>query len=367
MRLRSLSISALASFSLATSLLVIAISPVSGEVLSADTKLKLATTISGDIAPKSVRASSNGLVSAHNMMYRHSVTVYDGRELSLVKTIPDRVDLKALGFKGFSGTHRGAPVEGAFSPKNDYLYVTNYAMYGKGFNREGTDICKPADNYDRSFLYRISTSTWEVDAAYRVGVVPKVVDVSPDNKFILVSNWCSYDLTVISTETQKVVKTIPIGAYPRGITISDDSRFAYVAQMGGAVVHKITLGTWEKELLNVGPNPRALVLSPDNQTLYVTLNASGRVVAFDLSEKKVVKTVKTGNASRSLDISSDGSALFVVNYTSDTISKVRTSDFKVLQKIKACNEPIGITYESLNSRVWVACYGGSIKVFDDRP
>ena len=348
-------------------LMVIAISPADGEILSADTKMKLATTITGDIAPKSVRASSNGLVSAHNMMYRHSVTVYDGTTLSLTRNIPDRVDLKSLGFKGYSGTHRGAPVEGAFSPDNAYLYVTNYAMYGAGFSREGTDICKPADRYDRSFLYRISTSTWEIDAAYRVGVVPKVVDVSPDNKYVLVSNWCSYDLSVISLEEQKVIKTIPIGAYPRGITISKDSQFAYVAQMGGSVVHKITLGTWERETLNVGSNPRAIVLSPDDQTLYVSLNAAGRVVAYDLIKGKVVRSVRTGNAARSLDISKDGSALYVVNYKSNTLVKLNSSTFERVQRIRPCNEPIGVTYEPLNKRVWVACYGGAIKVFNDHP
>jgi YVTN family beta-propeller protein len=75
--------------------------------------------------------------------------------------------------------------------------------------------------------------------------------------------------------------------------------------------------------------------------------------------------VRTGNAARSLDISSDGSALYVVNFTSDTISKVRASDLKVLQKINVCNEPIGVTYEPINKRIWVACYVGAIKVFSD--
>ena len=341
------------------------ISPVHSDSLSEFTQLKLEKTITGDISPKSVRASKTGFVSAHNMMYRHSITVYDAASLQLISTIPDRIRFSDFGIEGFSGTHQGAPVEGAYSPDGKYLYVTNYAMYGKGFNREGTDICKPADNYDRSFLYRIDTSRWKIDAIYRVGVVPKVVDVTPDNKYVLVTNWCSYDLTIISVETQKVVKTIKIGAYPRGITVSKDSQFAYVAQMGGSVIHKINLVTFEIEQLAIGPNPRAIVLSPDDSILYATLNSSGKIVAFDLASKKVIKSVKTGSASRSLDISSDGSALYVVNFTSDTISKVRVSDFKVLQKIKACNEPIGITYEPLNKRVWVACYGGSIKVFSD--
>jgi DNA-binding beta-propeller fold protein YncE len=163
------------------------------------------------------------------------------------------------------------------------------------------------------------------------------------------------------------VKTIKIGAYPRGITISNDSQYAFVAQMGGSVVHKISLVSFERELLSVGSNPRALVLSPDNAYLYATLNAAGRVIAYDLATNKVVESVKTGSAARSLDISADGSALYVVNYTSDTLVKVRSSDFKILQKIKVCNEPIGVTYERLQKRVWVACYGGSIKVFSDSP
>ena len=339
--------------------------PSYADALSEMTRLNLEKTITGNIAPKSVRASKTGFVSAHNMMYRHSVTVYGAESLELVSTISDQINLSEFGVNGYSGLHRGAPVEGAFSPDGKHLYVTNYAMYGKGFNREGTDVCNPTDKYDRSFLYRIDTARWKIDAIYRVGTVPKVVDVTPDNRFILVSNWCSYDLSIISTEKQKVVKTIKIGAYPRGITVSQDSQFAYVAQMGGAVIHKINLNTFEKEQLRIGSNPRAIVLSPDNSMLYATLNSSGRVVAFDLAERKVVRSVKTGSASRSLDISSDGSALYVVNYKSDTVAKVRSSDFKVLQKIKVCNEPIGITYEPLHKRVWVACYGGSIKVFSD--
>jgi len=41
---------------------------------SSSKKLVLVKNISGAITPKSVLASNNGLVSAHNMMYRHSVT-----------------------------------------------------------------------------------------------------------------------------------------------------------------------------------------------------------------------------------------------------------------------------------------------------
>jgi YVTN family beta-propeller protein len=297
------------------------------------------------------------------MMYRHSVTIYDAATMELKKTVPDLVSLSDFGYSKYSGTYKGAPVEGAFSPDGKYLYFTNYAMYGKGFNKEGTDTCSPASGYDKSFLSRVNLANGEIDAVYPVGSVPKVVKVTPDNKYILVSNWCSYTVTIISVETQKTVKTIKIGRYPRGISISSDSAFAYVAEMGGNRIHRIDLASFSVDYIPIGSNPRAIELSPDGSRLYATLNISGKVIAWDLATNQAIKSVTTGKSARSLAISKDGSSLFVVNFRSGTLSKVRTSDMKVIQNIKVCSEPIGVTYDSVNSRTWVACYGGAIKVF----
>jgi YVTN family beta-propeller protein len=344
------------------------VSPISASAdgTNADQKMVLIKTIGGTISPKSVLASDSGLISAHNMMYNHSVTIYDANKAELIATVPDTVVLSDFGFSQYSGSYQGAPVEGAYSPDGKYLYFTNYAMYGKGFNKEGHDTCSPASGFDTSFLSRINLASKQIDAVFPVGSVPKVVKVTPDNKYILVSNWCSYTVTVISVATGKTVTSVKIGRYPRGIAITSDSKYAYVAEMGGANIHRIDLSDFSQKLLPVGANPRAIVLSPDETKLYVTMNASGRVQAWDLLANKSIKSVKTGKATRSLDISSDGTALFVVNFDSDTVSKVRAADMKVLQTIKVCNEPIGVTYDSSTNRTWVACYGGSLKVFENR-
>ena len=348
-----------------TSLCALSI-PAQSEVLSSETKMSLVKTITGAISPKSVSSSGTGLVSAHNMMYRHSVTIYDANTFELIKTVPDSVQLSKFGYSKYSSIYKGAPVEGSYSPDGKYLYVTNYAMYGKGYNREGHDTCSPASKYDSSFLYRINLSSYEIDAVYPVGSVPKVVEVTPDNKYVLVSNWCSYDLKVISVESQKSIKTLKIGRYPRGIAVSSDSKTAYVAEMGGNRIHVINLDDFSVSYIPIGSNPRAIVLSPDDSMMYVTMNLSGKVASWNLSTNKAGKSVKTGKAARSLAISDDGSALFVVNFVSDTISKVRTSDMKIVQNLKACNEPIGITFDRPTQRTWVACYGGSIKIFDNK-
>ena len=339
------------------------VTPAQSEVV--DQSMKLIHTINGSIAPKSVRSSADGVVSAHNMMYRHSVTVYDAQTFELLHTVSDSVSLKDFGFSKNAGNYKGAPVEGTFSPDSKYLYVSNYAMYGKGYNKEGTDTCSPADKYDNSFVYRINRSNYQIDSVYPVGSVPKVVEVTPDNKYVLAANWCSYTVSVISVEKNKVVTTIKIGRYPRGIAISNDSTKAYVAEMGGNRVHVINLLDFSTSIIPIGSNPRAIVLSPDNKMMYVTMNLSGRVASWNLVTNTPGKSVKTGNAARSLAINADGSQLFVVNYKSDTMSRVRTSDMKVTQNIKVCNEPIGITYDVPTNNTWIACYKGQIKIYSN--
>jgi DNA-binding beta-propeller fold protein YncE len=152
--------------------LCVTATPAQGEVVSPS--MKLIKTINGSISPKSVRSSGDGVVSAHNMMYRHSVTVYDAKTFELLHTISDSVSLKSFGASKNTGAYKGAPVEGSFSPDGKYLYVSNYAMYGKGYNKEGHDTCSPANGYDRSFVYRINRSDYTIDSVYEVGSVPKV-------------------------------------------------------------------------------------------------------------------------------------------------------------------------------------------------
>jgi YVTN family beta-propeller protein len=314
--------------------------------------------IYGAISPKSVVASPTGLVFAQNMMYRHTITVYD-RRYRLVKTIEDT-------FRTPQGWVRGAPVEAAFSPRGLYAYVSNYAMYGPGFGRPGDDVCSPASGYDTSYLYRINVRTLRVDRAIRVGSVPKYVAVTPDNGFVLVSNWCSYDLSVIRVNGGREVKRIPLGPYPRGIAVDPTGRTAYVAVMGSTNIAKIDLRRFTVSwLYGIGSGPRHLVMGRLGRYLYATLNAEGRVAKIDLRTGRVVAKVYTGSAPRSMAISPDGRSLYVVNYESASVSKIRTTDMRVLQTVPTNQNPIGITYDGDRHRLWVACYTGSIMVFKD--
>lgn len=333
---------------------------------SAETSLVRTLRLTGDLNSKSVVASAQGQVFAQNMMYQHTVVAF-GADGARLATIEDSVDLAKFGVDGHPGVSRGAPVEMAFSPDGRTAWVSNYSMYGNGFGPEGRDACTDASRTSRSFVYRIDTSSYAVTAVVEVGAVPKYVAETPDGKHVLVTNWCSMDLSVIDTATAKVVATIPTtGQHPRGIAVSKDSRTAYIAVMGSDKVVAIDLvRRTTRDFARTGKGPRHVVISPDGTRLFVTNNADGTVVEVDASNGHVLRTVRVGVEPRSMAMSTDGGALYVVNYRSSTVSKIRVRDLKVIQTVRTDGMPIGITYEPTKKAVWVACYSGSILVFDD--
>ncbi len=330
--------------------------------------LALFDTIANDnLQPKSIVHSGTGLFFAQNMMYRHNISVFD-RQSKLVATINDKVDLANFGINipGKSSVVRGSPVEAAFSPDAKYAYVSNYAMYGNGWDPSAIDTCQ-GKNRDQSFVYRVDTTTFVIDQVILVGAVPKYLAVSPDNKYVVVSNFCSLDVSIIDVSTNKEVQRIDVGLHPRGIAITNDSSTAYVTVMGGGIIAAINLNTFTiRTIKSAGYTPRHVVLSPDNSVLYITNNKAGQIRAIDPITDTLIKSVATGTEPRTMVMSDDGLSLYVVNYQSDTMVKVRTSDMHVMQTMKTGHHPVGITYDAQMRRVWVANYTGSLSVFEDK-
>ena len=227
----------------------------------------------------------------------------------------------------------GAPVECAFTPDGRFAYISNYSMYGEGFV-EGHDTCSPGAAVRQLRVPGLARRPQDRQGHQgRRG--PQVPGVTPDQKYLLVTNWCSYSLSVIDVHTSKLVKSVSLGPYPRGIAVSPDSKTAYVAVMGTTNIAVVDLTDFSVSWISgVGAGPRHLCMAGNGKYLYATLNNEGNVAKIDPRKGAVVDKVYTGAEPRSMAIAPDGKSLFVVNYDSSTMSQVRTSDMKVIDSVE---------------------------------
>lgn len=327
--------------------------------------LSLKEDITGEIRPKSIGHSGTGRFFAQNMMYRHSITVYD-RNYELIRTISDRVNFSDYPVSSYSGKAEGSPVEIAFSSDGKKAWVSNFKMFGEEFRNPGQDNCIQSPNYDPSFLYQINTQSLEIEQIIQVGCVPKYLTVTPNDQYILVSNWCSGDISVIDINQGKEIRRLPIGAFPRGIAVDSDSRTAYVALMGEGRLAMIDLTEFTLDWIDdIGKTPRHLCIGPSNRFLYASLARLGTIIKIDLVRKKIVQSKKVGAEVRSMAFSRDQKYLYVVDYDENKVIKMLVEDLRVKETVPTREKPIGITVDEVTGNVWVACYTGYIQIFED--
>jgi len=341
--------------------------PAPAEHPSDTTALEQVDYLTGGLTPKSVMASGHGLMIANNMMYSHTSTVFDSTTREQVEVLDDSVDLAAFGIEGHPGVSQGSPVEAAWTADGRYAYVSQYTMFGENFGVEGFDACTTESGVGPSFVYRFDAQEMAWDQVFEVGAVPKYLALSPDQKTLLVSNWCDATLSVVDTEQGVETGTVELAAAPRGLVIMPDNRTVYAVAMYADQLYKVDLEEGTAEVvMDTPPRPRHLNLADEGRTLYLTTSGGNAVLKIDTATDEVVDEASPGVEPRSVALSPDESALYVVNYNEATVAKVRTSDMEVIDTVPVDANPIGIDYDPVTHTVWVACYGGSIYVFDDQ-
>ena len=131
-------------------------------------------SIGGPISPKSVDASGTGLVFAQNMMYRHTMTVYNSSG-ELVTPSPTRSTAQ-FGVAGHPGVTHGAPGGGSVHPGRPIRLRLELLDVRRRVGPEGSDTCTPASaraaGDTPSYVYRVSP-TLAIDQVIQVGLVPK--------------------------------------------------------------------------------------------------------------------------------------------------------------------------------------------------
>jgi DNA-binding beta-propeller fold protein YncE len=207
----------------------------------------------------------------------------------------------------------------------------------------------------------------------KTGKTPKVIAKTRDSKYLLVSNWHSYNVSVLELNKLeypygKVISTIPVSSIPRGIAVDDSSGKTYVAIMGGASVAVILNSVWMKEKdLAVAANPRH-IMTDSSGRLFVSYNSLAKIACIDPETGKTLFTASTHAQPRTIMLSKNQKFMFVTCYSSDMVDvfKINDDSFTKIISLPCKGHPVGVDiFENEKMlEAWVCSYSnGSISIY----
>lgn len=276
------------------------------------------------------------------------------------------------------------PVEACFSHDGDILWVSLHNAEGivPIFVHDDTrmkELFRQGDTANKKIaVYHPATKAIDSVAVplIHTGKTPKVIAVSADNRYLLVSNWHSYTISVLELDSKtypygKVIKTIPMGAIPRGVVVDDKRNKSYIAIMGGARINVVDNKTWEADTpVQVASNPRHIVMDDDGR-LFISYNKLSKVACINPVTGKTLFTAETGEKPRTIMLSKNKKFLFVTCYKGDAVDvfKINEDSFTKIYSLPCKGSPVGVDIFEDDDKLeaWVCNYTlGSINVFSFR-
>ncbi|MBC1225050.1 beta-propeller fold lactonase family protein [Nostoc sp. UCD121] len=143
---------------------------------------------------------------------------------------------------------------------------------------------------------------------------------------VFVSSQRDNEVVAVTIPSKRITR-IPVGSQPNKILLSADQNKLYVANGNSdsisvidtnsdRVVQTISLSRPNDQYK--GANPNSVALSPDQRTLYTTLGGENAVAVVDLGSSRLTGRIPTGWYPNSVSVSKDGKKLFVVNAKSNS-------------------------------------------------
>ena len=358
-----------------------------------------ATTYDSDIhSPKSVNIHPDGNKFYVNSLEGYRTVVYESGTNQKLKVIRHKFTeadstlwSKPSGLFEFThydtllNTFSGKPVESAFSHEGRYLWVPYY--------RRSYDI----NAQDPSAVAVIDTQADSIIRLMETGPLPKMIAVSPDNRFVAITHWGNntvgiidilsaspndwHYVTCITVEkkldlnfslTTSVNRDVNSGLCLRGTVFTPDSRYLLVGCMGGnggIAVIDVAMATYLGTVYGMMSNLRHLVIR--NGYLYLSINKSGYVQRVPLSTfMETVATMenrkaylkdwencKVGGGARTIDITPDGKYIVAACNASSCLTVVDAQKMTVVATIPADSYPVGLDISKDGKFVYTTSQG----------
>ena len=166
-----------------------------------------------------------------------------------------------------------------------------------------------------------------IDDPYQLGF-------SPDHKWFVTAGLRLDRVDVYRYDGQnfELAKRIPLAKTPSHMTFSSDSQTVFVTVQDTGELVAIDLATqalrWR---MHVGDTPAGLWMTPGDKYLLVGMTGEDNVAVVDWKKQQVVRKIQTGRAAHNFRSLDDGQHVAVSNRVANTISIL---DYNALTKVE---------------------------------
>ena len=193
------------------------------------------------------------------------------------------------------------------------------------------------------------------------------------------------EIAVVDVERGEVVAHIAVGKRPRGVKLSRDGKLLYVAlsgsPRGGPGVDESKLPPPDRaadgvgvvdlttrklvRTLPSGQDPESFDLSPDGKLLYVSNENDNMVSVVDVAAARITTEIAVGVEPEGMGISPDGKTLVNTSETTSMAHFIDTASHEVIANVLVDSRPRVAKWTADAAQVWVSSeVGGSVSVID---
>jgi YVTN family beta-propeller protein len=216
----------------------------------------------------------------------------------------------------------------------------------------------------------IRTATNTALAPIRIGKGPdaeqnaSAIVFLPDGKtaYVLTNTLAGGPGTVIPirTATNTALTPITVGQDPRALAITPDGKTIYVTNYQSGTVTPIRTATnTALAPIKVDGNPWAIAITPDGKTAYVANLQSGTVTPIRTATNTALTPIKVGRDPWPIAITPDGSTAYVLNGGSGTVTPIRTATNTALAPINVPEGSFNMAITPDGTTIYVLDLGSS--------
>jgi YVTN family beta-propeller protein len=251
-------------------------------------------------------------------------------------------------------------------------YVPDAPFILLGHNSNQT---APIPNYDGSLLK--GTRAAAAAPALVRGAVVAGIAVSRDGKTLAAANFENDSLSIVDIPSRTPIRevhffnpgdTVAQGEYPYDVAILSDhdgaARTAYVTSLRDDQVMAVDVKTGKFSSIAVGSQPNRMVLSGDQSRLYVVNGNSDTISVVDTATNQVERTLELsrpgdrykGLNANSATISPDGNTLYVTLATENSVAVVNLWSGELEGRIPTGWYPTSVSVGASGSTLYVSTF-----------